>query len=71
MGKMVRAGAVAEIFNKLEPEGHKKGPAPQHWISLQSGTNKTKQQNYLVHSIGISLLLSKVVKLFLLVDPSH
>jgi hypothetical protein len=28
MGKMVGAGA--EIFDKLEPEPHKNGPAPQH-----------------------------------------
>jgi hypothetical protein len=32
MGKMVRAGAG--IFDKLEPEPHKNGPAPQH-CSLQ------------------------------------
>jgi hypothetical protein len=25
------AGAGAEIFDKLEPEPHKNGPAPQHW----------------------------------------
>jgi hypothetical protein len=33
MRKMVRAGAG--IFYKQEPEPgpHKKGPAPQHWIS--------------------------------------
>jgi hypothetical protein len=30
MGKTVGAGAGAEIFDKLEPEPHKKGPAPQH-----------------------------------------
>jgi hypothetical protein len=34
MGKMVgagaEAGAGAEIFDKLEPEPHKNGPAPQH-----------------------------------------
>jgi hypothetical protein len=34
MGKMVRAGAGARIFDKLEPEPeldpHKNGPAPQH-----------------------------------------
>jgi hypothetical protein len=30
MGKMVGAGA--EIFDKLEPEPHKNGPAPQHWF---------------------------------------
>jgi hypothetical protein len=29
MGKMVGAGA--EIFDQLEPEPHKNGPAPQHW----------------------------------------
>jgi hypothetical protein len=28
MGKIVRAGA--EIFDKLEQEPHKNGPAPQH-----------------------------------------
>jgi hypothetical protein len=32
MGKMVGAGAGAEIFDKLEP--HKNGPAPQHWANL-------------------------------------
>jgi hypothetical protein len=26
-------GAGAEIFDKLEPEPHKNGPAPQHWVS--------------------------------------
>jgi hypothetical protein len=31
-GKMVRAGA--EIFDKLEPEPHKNGPAPQHWFCV-------------------------------------
>jgi hypothetical protein len=31
MGKMGRAGAGAGIFDKLEPEPHKNGPAPQHW----------------------------------------
>jgi hypothetical protein len=31
MGKMVGAGA--EIFDKLEPEPHKNGPAPQHWVT--------------------------------------
>jgi hypothetical protein len=30
---MVRAGAGAGIFNKLEPEPHKNGPAPQRWPS--------------------------------------
>jgi hypothetical protein len=32
MEKMVRAGARAGIFDKLEPEPepHKNGPAPQH-----------------------------------------
>jgi hypothetical protein len=32
MGKMVRAGAGAKIFDKLEPEPepHKNKPAPQH-----------------------------------------
>jgi hypothetical protein len=32
MGKMGRAGAGVEIFDKreLEPEPHKKGPAPKH-----------------------------------------
>jgi hypothetical protein len=35
MGKMVRAGAGAGIFDKLEPELEldKNGPAPQHWLS--------------------------------------
>jgi hypothetical protein len=33
MGKMVGAGA--EIFDKLEPEPHKNGPAPQHCLNLQ------------------------------------
>jgi hypothetical protein len=34
MGKMVRAGAGAGIFDKLEPElePHKNGPAPQHFL---------------------------------------
>jgi hypothetical protein len=33
MGKMVRAGAGAGIFDKLEPESEpdKNGPAPQHY----------------------------------------
>jgi hypothetical protein len=31
---MVRAGAGAGIFEKLEPEPHKNGPAPQHWLIL-------------------------------------
>jgi hypothetical protein len=30
MGKVVRAEAGAGIFDKLEPEPHKNGPAPQH-----------------------------------------
>jgi hypothetical protein len=30
MGKEVRAGARAGIFDKLEPEPHKNFPAPQH-----------------------------------------
>jgi hypothetical protein len=33
MGKMVGAGA--EIFDKLEPESHKNGPAPQHWLGIR------------------------------------
>jgi hypothetical protein len=36
MGKMVGAGA--EIFDKLEPEPHKNGPAPQHWCFLMDIT---------------------------------
>jgi hypothetical protein len=36
MGKMVRAGAEAGIFYKLEPkpeqEPDKNGPAPQHYL---------------------------------------
>jgi hypothetical protein len=34
MGKMVRAGAGAGIFDKLEQESepHKNGPAPQHCL---------------------------------------
>jgi hypothetical protein len=32
MGKIVRAGAGAGIFDKLEPD--KKGPAPQHWVPV-------------------------------------
>jgi hypothetical protein len=34
MGKIVRAGAGAGIFDKLEPElePEKNGPAPQHWF---------------------------------------
>jgi hypothetical protein len=33
MGKMVEAGARAgvEIFDKLEPDPDKNGPAPLHW----------------------------------------
>jgi hypothetical protein len=27
---MVQAGAGAGIFDKVEPEPHKNGPAPQH-----------------------------------------
>jgi hypothetical protein len=34
MGKMVGARAGAEIFDKLEPEPHKNGPAPQHCARL-------------------------------------
>jgi hypothetical protein len=36
MGKIVRAGAGAAIFDKLEqePEPDKNGPAPQHWFKL-------------------------------------
>jgi hypothetical protein len=36
MGKMVGVGAGAEIFDKLElePEPHKNGPAPQHWLQV-------------------------------------
>jgi hypothetical protein len=33
MGKIVRAGAG--IFDKLEPEPHKNGPAPQHCKCVQ------------------------------------
>jgi hypothetical protein len=37
-GEVVGAGAGAkirvEIFDKLEPELHKKGPAPQHCIEI-------------------------------------
>jgi hypothetical protein len=29
---MVRVGAG--IFDKLEPEPHKNGPAPQHWLTV-------------------------------------
>jgi hypothetical protein len=32
MGKMIGAGD--EIFDKLEPEPHKNGSAPQHWFNL-------------------------------------
>jgi hypothetical protein len=32
MRKMVRAGAGIGIFDKQEPEPHKNGPAPQHWV---------------------------------------
>jgi hypothetical protein len=39
MGKMVRAGAGAGIFDKLELEPelepHKNGPAPQHWLWMR------------------------------------
>jgi hypothetical protein len=37
MGKTVRAGAGAGIFDKLEPElePHKNGPAPQHWFLVK------------------------------------
>jgi hypothetical protein len=31
MGKLARGVAGVEIFDKLEPESHKNGPAPQHW----------------------------------------
>jgi hypothetical protein len=38
MGKMVRAGAGAGIFDKLEPEPElepdKNGPAPQHCLNM-------------------------------------
>jgi hypothetical protein len=30
IGKIVKAGAGVEIFNKLEPVPHKNRPAPQH-----------------------------------------
>jgi hypothetical protein len=32
IGKIVLAGAGARIFEKLEPEPHKNGPAPQHCL---------------------------------------
>jgi hypothetical protein len=39
MGKMAQAGAGAGIFDKLEPEPHKNGPAPQHWYQLCTWRN--------------------------------
>jgi hypothetical protein len=33
MGKMVGAGAGAGIFDKLEPDPHKNGTAPQRWLT--------------------------------------
>jgi hypothetical protein len=52
MGKMVGAGA--EIFDKLEPEPHKNGPAPQHCLGeyernkelIYSYAQGTKKQLY-------------------------
>jgi hypothetical protein len=38
MGQMVGAGA--EIFDKLEPEPHKNGPAPQHCLSIRVQTGE-------------------------------
>jgi hypothetical protein len=31
VGAGAEPGAGGEIFDKLEPESHKNGPAPQHW----------------------------------------
>jgi hypothetical protein len=35
-------GAGAEIFDKLEPEPHKNGPAPQHWFTWLKCSNNNK-----------------------------
>jgi hypothetical protein len=42
MGKMVGAGAGAEIFDKPEP--HKNGPAPQHCVNPQHFKEKTQKK---------------------------
>jgi hypothetical protein len=38
MGKIVRAGAGARTFDKLEPElePDKNGPDPQHWYTVHN-----------------------------------
>jgi hypothetical protein len=38
---MVGAGAGAEIFDTLEPELHKNGPAPQHWMLVPQNSFKS------------------------------
>jgi hypothetical protein len=37
---MVQAGARAGIFDKLEPESRKNGPAPEHCVELVLARNK-------------------------------
>jgi hypothetical protein len=39
MRKMVRAGAGATIFDMQEPEPHKNGPAPKHWLGVHTPMN--------------------------------
>jgi hypothetical protein len=53
MGEMVRAGAVAGIFDKLEPEldPHKNGPAPQQrFTDISHGQLKYKYLWFMVSS---------------------
>jgi hypothetical protein len=51
MGKIVRAGAGAGIFDKLELEPDKNGPVPQHCQNEQktTGTN-TRTQNFFLRT---------------------
>jgi hypothetical protein len=37
MGKIVGAGAGAELLDKLEPKPHKNGPVPQHSLLVMPG----------------------------------
>jgi hypothetical protein len=50
MGKIVRAGAGAGIFDKLEPElePHKNRPAPHHWLQLPPPQQKVTYLNHVL-----------------------
>jgi hypothetical protein len=52
---MVRAGVGARFLHKLEPEPHKNGPAPQHWLKHIYGSSQKMElivdKQYVAYSL--------------------